>query len=213
MRRRTMLGLVAGASGLSAFALGSGAFSTVRADRELTVTVENDFDAYLGLMPLGSGYADVNEGERSRLDGGPGAQVLFRFPAADERHDEKNPDLGLGRDSVYRFVRDAGEGPDGTAGLLEITNQGTNPVTIYSEQPDSSGPSVGIFLVDETGQPLGPDGSGTSLDAVDTLTEDEGVAVGVGESVRVGFEIDTHGVDDVGEYHETIRFVAEADDV
>ena len=210
MKRRNVIGLVAGASGLAALGIGSGAFSTVRADRELTVDVVRDHSAYLGLEPLGDGFADVNYGARSRVDD---RTVMFRFPSADELHPDKDPDLGLGRDSVYRFVRDAGEDPDGTNGLLEITNQGTNPVTVYSEQPDQEGPSVGIFLVDETGRPLDPDGSPTTLHAVPALTASWGVSLGVGEAVRVGFEIDTHGVDDPGTYHETIRLVAEADGV
>lgn len=209
MKRRSVLGLVAGASGLSTLALGSGAFSFLRTERELSVEVENDYDAYLKLEPLGDGYADYNEGERSRLSGSPNT-IRFRFPSADER--EANPNLGLGKNSVYRFLRDAGEGPEGTPGILEISNQGTNSITVYSEQFDSGGPSIGIFLVSDEGEPLDPDGTETELEGVSTLTEQEGATVDVGDSIRVGFEVDTHNVSDADQYHETISIVGTVGD-
>ncbi|WP_152419843.1 hypothetical protein [Natrialba hulunbeirensis] len=208
MKRRTVLGLFAGASGLSALSFGSGAFSFTRAERDLTVEVKKDNDAYLGLQQLGDGLDGLSEGERSRESGTPDT-VRFRFPSHDEQ--DQNGDLGLGSDSTYRFIYDAGEGPDGVAGLLKITNQGTNSIEVRTEQPETDGPSVGLFPVNADGEPLNSDGSPTDLKTVKTLSErEDNEPLGVGEALRVGFEIDTSGVADVDRYDEILEITGSA---
>lgn len=63
-RRKFLLGAGSAAVGASAI-VGSGAFSSVQADRALNLNVVTDDDAYLTLMPSGcpnGAYADLNAG-------------------------------------------------------------------------------------------------------------------------------------------------------
>lgn len=216
MNRRNVLGLIAGLSGATALSIGSGAFSYVRAERGLDVEVVSDKEAYLGLSQEGTG-------ERSDEDGTP-QTVNFSFPGDQERL--AYPDKGLGTDSVYRFVNDAGEiseqtgeivEPEDTPGLLTISNQGTNTVGVYSQQPDTDGPAVGIFRVDpddgtpldNVGDPVPGDTYGRKVRNATLLTEETPAPVDPGDAIRVGFEIDTHGVPPKLFEYETISIVGD----
>lgn len=166
MKRRTLLGTIAGIGGTGVLSLSTGAFSYVNTDRSMTVEVVDDPDAYLGLN-------EVGDGGRSAKDGG---KLKFRFPGAFE-WDATNAD-GLGSDSVYRFAKDA---KDETNGLFTVENRGTKPVRVFSSQSTTDDvPSVTVFDVD-TGE---------------LLTENNpSQQIGVGEKRWCGLEIDTHGVD------------------
>lgn len=165
-------------------AVGTDAFNVSRVDRSITVGVEEDYDAYLQLEEIGSG-------DRSEIDGGT---LELNIPGDDEDdYNDQNPE-GVGSDSVYWFGRDA-SGNTGE-GLFRITNQGTDPVVVYSSQLDTTDvPSVTMF-----------DADGTNL-----LTEDSpSDPIGVGESIRCGIRIDTHGVDVQSEaYDVTLTINAE----
>lgn len=167
MKRRDTIGLL-GATIAGSLAVGTGAFNVTRVDRAITVGVEEDYDAYLQLEELG-------HGERSELDGGV---LKLNIPGDDEgKYNDQNP-KGVGTDSVYWFGHDA----DGsTDGLFKITNQGTDPVRVYGSQSETTDvPSVTIFDVETETQ----------------LTEaNPSDRIGVGESVRCGVRVDTHGVE------------------
>lgn len=179
-RRRFIIGLISGSVAVGPI-LGSGAFSSVETDRSLTVEVVHDNDAYLSLRQLGSG-------KRSIEDGSP-EQVEFRFPGFQEALDD--PDLGLGKNSVYEFVFDAEE--DDTRGLLRIKNLGTNTVELYSEEKTKS--ELGIQLFDVT-------------DPNRTALRNDPVEISVGEYVDVGFRIETLNAQ-VGTHHKTLTIVTE----
>ena len=172
MKRRrfiTALGGLAAASGLT---IGSGAFNFANVERSVSISVVDDRDAFLKLTQRGSG-------ERSDVDGHPDT-LEFSIPGDDEGDypsgDPTDPD-GLGTDSVYRFDQDAGGDEQG---LFGITNQGTDPVEVYSTQETTQGvPNVTIFDV-ESGNLLTEGDRSTPLD--------------VGEQLVCGLEIDTHGV-------------------
>lgn len=185
MKRRTILGAFGLLGSGSALTIGSGAFSYVRTDRELTVETAHDNDAYLGLRQLGSGT-------RSYEDGTP-EKVAFSFPGLLERIDD--PDRGLGTNSVYEFVYDANE--DDTPGLLRITNQGTNDVVVYTEHDTES------ELVIETFDVTDPDR---------TALRDDPAALSPGEEVDVGFRIETFDAQP-DTYDETLTIVGEVLDV
>ena len=139
-RRKFVIGTGALASGAAA-AIGTGAFSFVRADRDITVNVVDDADAYLGLEAL-SAYAEDDDGQ-----------------------------LGLSfEDNGY------GEGLNDNADsafddVFTITNQGTNEVVIYINNPDSEGDPwdgvnedpVGFYADGDYDAPLtaDPDHAGT----------------------------------------------------
>ena len=191
MNRRTfVLGLGTVAAG-SAAAVGSGAFTSVEADRTISAEVAQDSDAFLELDALG---ASGIEGGRS----GAGDTVAFEFPSSDEQtEDDPNPQnpQGLGADSVYRFASDV----EGSDGLLRITNSGTQPVDVFAEQETIEDvPEVDIFGVDPETELLTPENPFENL--------------GVGEELRVGFEIDTFGVDVQDDsYDIMLTIVADAD--
>ncbi|MFC6756381.1 MULTISPECIES: hypothetical protein [Haloarcula] len=179
-RRNFVLGL-GGLASAGTLAMGTGAFTSVSADRRLQVETADDNDALLGLEELGEGY-------RSTKDG---SQVKFNFPSLDNQ----DPDLGLGADSVYEFDRDADESDKDspTEGLLRIENQGTQPVDTYSEHETDS--ELEIELYDVT-------------DPDKTALGDDPVTLDVGEHVDVGFRIRTFDAD-IGTFDETLTIVAE----
>lgn len=186
-RRQFVLGLGA-VTASGATLLGSGASTSVRADRTISVETAQDSDAFLELDALGAA-------ERSSA----GDVVEFAFPSLAERvGDDVNPQnpQGLGRDSIYRFASDV----NGSDGLLGITNNGTQLVDVYAEQEQkqkTSGdaPVVDIFDI-ETG---------------DLLTSGNPGALDVGREVSVGFRIDTTGVD-TREHDIVLTIVADAED-
>ena len=102
-RRKFMIGLGALATG-SAAAVGTGAFTSVEADRQVDVTVEDDADAYLGLQ---NGPNDTYfEGEEN------GAAALD-FSESGNDGSGVNPNAETEFDSVFQIV-----------------NQGTQEVTV-----------------------------------------------------------------------------------
>lgn len=187
-RRKFILGLGITAAG-GASLIGSGAFTSVGAERTISVETASDSDALLELDALGAA-------ERS-MDGN---QVLFSFPGKEESQKDpvgENPNpqnpSGLGPDSVYRFASDINDGT-----LLRITNSGTQPVDVFARQEDrdSGDPEVTLFNVDA-------DGSGL------LHPESPYENLGIGEELCVGFQIDTTGVD-VDDYIVTLTIVADA---
>ena len=182
-RRQFVLGLGA-VTASGATLLGSGAFTSVRADRTISVETAQDSEAFLELDALG-------EPERSVA----GDTVEFEFPSlAEQEVDDVNPQnpQGLGRDSVYRFASDV----DGSNGLFQITNNGTQPVDVFAEQQTSGDvPDIDIFDVG-TGELL-RSGSPGILD--------------IGTELNVGFRIDTTGVD-THEHDIVLTIVADAED-
>lgn len=170
MNRRTLIAGLGSLTASSAFAVSTGAFTSVSAQRSITVETAQDSDALLKLDALG-------EAERSRA----GDTVEFAFPSLREQERDgvnpQNPE-GLGTDSVYRFASDI----NGSNGLFRITNQGTQSIDIYSIQTRSTDgvPKVDIFEI-ESGDVLLPDDGYTGLET--------------GKSIRLGFEIDTSNVD------------------
>ena len=185
MNRRTLIATLGSLTAGSAFAVGSGAFTSASTERSMTVKTVDDNDALLGLEELG-------EGERSKEDGGV---VKFSFPSYGELRG--NSDLGLGTDSVYEFDRDADESGkiNPTKGLLRISNQGTQSVEIYSQYQTSSELEIELYDVTDTDR---------------TALRNEPAVLSTGDSVDVGFRIRTFGADVDTTYDETLIIVAEA---
>lgn len=189
MNRRTV---IAGLGSLTAggmLAVGTGAFTSVSAERRLTVETAGDNNALLGLKQLGDGSDTFHA--RS-LEGGSPEQVGFSFPGTGEL--DESPDLGLGSDSVYEFNRDSGESDDPSPieGLLRIENQGTQPVEVYSTYETDSALEIELYAVS---------------DADRAALRDDPAKLDVGDSVDVGFRIRTFGAD-VGTFEETLTIVA-----
>ena len=188
MKRRTLLAGFATTSAASSMLIGSGAFTSVSADRRLIVETAGDNNALLRLKQLG-------DGSRSSENGTP-ENVEFSFPGKDNRL--ANPNLGLGVDSVYEFDRDSGESddPDPDKGLLRIENQGTQPVEVYSEHDTDSELEIELYDVSDDGK---------------TALRYDPPTLNVGGSVDVGFRVRTFdaGVDT---FDETLTIIADQPD-
>lgn len=185
MKRRTLIASFGGLTAGSVFAVGSGAFTSVRTERSVTVETANDNDARLRFKQLGDGKRSVEDGTPERVE--------FSFPGLEERLD--NPGLGLGPNSVYEFDRDAGESDDTdpVEGLMRIENQGTQPVEVYSKH--ATGSELEIELYDVT-------------DSNETALRDDPVTLAVGEYVDVGFRIRTFDTESET-FDETLTIIAE----
>ena len=105
-RRKFLIGAGSAAVGASAL-IGSGAFSFVRAERDMTVEVVDDEVAYLALEPT-SAYADIEE-DQLTLDFAGG----YTLSGADQNGEGLNPNADSRFDDVFK-----------------ITNQGTNDARI-----------------------------------------------------------------------------------
>ncbi|WP_436903003.1 hypothetical protein [Halovenus halobia] len=186
MKRRTLIAGVGSVLASGTLALSSGAFSSVRADRRVTVSAAEDDDALLNLNSLGDGRGLGGNGRSIENSDG---QVEFFFPGIGLQNDDDS--LGLGTDSVYEFDRDSAAGAE--EGLLRITNQGTQELGVWSLHETES--EIGIELYDVT-------------DPQRTALRDRPASLGVGERLDVGFRIRTFDAE-ISSFDETLTIVAE----
>ncbi|MFB6179014.1 MAG: hypothetical protein ABEI77_04740 [Halorientalis sp.] len=166
------------------FVLSSGAFTSVSADRTITVNVADDTDALLKIDSVG-------DGGRSTTKNG---QLKLNIPGTDEdKYGGTDPD-GIGTDSVYWFGADAG-GSLGD-GLFKITNQGTQDVNVYgTDGSEDDEPSVAMF----------------DADSETVFTESNPYeSLGIGKTLYCGIRLDTHGAD-VAHYDVPMMINAVAD--
>lgn len=185
-RRNVVLGLGTIAAS-AATALGSGAFTSVEADRNISVETAADDEAFLLLESVGT-----DDRSQARTD-----KLEFRFPSPAEKtgviDDNVQPD-GLGTDSVYRFGRETEGEP-----LFRARNQGTQSVEIFGRQPDRNGdvPKIDVFAID-SGELLTEGGTTATVD--------------VGDPIDLGLRIDTMDVDVRPDdpYELTLTIVADA---
>jgi hypothetical protein len=192
MNRREIIAALGAATVGTSAAAGTGAFTSVTAERSVNVNIADDAYAFLRLNERGGGG-------RSEIDGGT---LEFNIPGDDEDEypsaSPTDPD-GLGVDSTYRF---GGDTAHDEAGLFAVRNQGTQAVEVYSTQEVTEGvPSVTMYNVN-TG---------------DLLTESSpSPQLGVGSGPLVcGLEIDTHSIpvrDEAYDIDLIINAVAVGDD-
>ena len=133
MKRRTlMIGLGATAAGGSAL-VGSGAFTSVQADRDVEIDVADDSDAFLQLQPAEDGDGDeLPNGQYADSSGGT---LELNFTGDNDRID------GGGEGFNARANT-------GVSRVFEVRNQGTQEVEVAlrtSEQDDTN--TNGVVLV------------------------------------------------------------------
>lgn len=107
MKRRTLLGSAAGALG-GASLIGSGAFNIARADRDFTVSIVGDNDAYLRIGPC-----QDDSSNEDYIVGGESGQAVIKL----SEENDNLPGEGVNKDAVIEFHS-----------VFEIANQGTNGV-------------------------------------------------------------------------------------
>ncbi len=206
MKRRNALigmgGLVAGAGAL----VGTGAFDTVEAQRDVTVETAGDADAFLGLEParsaLGLGGEDFVDAPEDGV-----IEIQIDDPDTDEGG------AGLNRRAITTFDH-----------LVLITNQGTQDVdeiTLeFTESPVDADTTFSFPVADTDGTDITSDGEVVEHDgAVNILTGDAAPgSLTPGEGVVFGLRIDLvdggndeNDLPDDGEYALTITAEA-ADD-
>ena len=178
MKRRHLLGsIVSGAVG--SLAVGTGAFSSTRAERTISTEVVDDSEAYLRIAPEETGIS----GRSSEVNLGDGGKVaVFRIPGPEDDLVAGTDPEGVGKNSEYWFDN-----------MAVVQNQGTNPVTVYSQY---HGTLDQIALFDSANE--------------DTLciSPETGVKLGVGDSFTMGLYLKT-GDQSIGSYNEHIGIVGE----
>lgn len=162
MKRRTLIAAV-GTLGTAGAAIGTGAFTSVEAERSVTVNIAEEDTGLLALEPREDDegfFVIAPERNRNRL--------RFDFDNAMNVVDEAE---GIGSNSVYRFDR-----------LFDVTNQGAQ--TVYFESSFGAIDDLDVDLDDialyvEEEDDLHLDG------------ETAVVKLEPGQSAALGFEIDS----------------------
>jgi len=144
MRRRRFLAGLTGVAAGGASAIGTGAFSSLSADRTVTVKVEDDDDAYLTLDPS----SDLSRATTAS------DKLEFYIPGLKTRAGLSDTPTGNGiaPNSSYTF-----------ANLLSVQNRGGDRVEVYS---DTTGLPAGVETLSLTDS-----GRQTILDGRDVATE------------------------------------------
>ena len=170
MNRRKFIATLGTAAAGTTGAVGTGAFTSVSADRSVSVQVADDADAFLSMEPSSGpngDYASSNDGELVvQLDGS----------------DETPPGDGVNDDAVTELFD-----------VFRIRNQGTQ--TIYLYITDSS-PQVTFKLGRVSrGNPIkdNPVSRLTPNEVVTVEGIDNAVQVGVGLEVKIHLVVDTTG--------------------
>jgi len=227
MKRRTLLGTAAMTFG-GASVLGTNAFTSVEAQRSVTVDVVGDASAFLKLEPCGhGGSVDVDDADGDDDEGGevnPGISPSDAIVVEDgmiridlTKHNHKLAGHGITENSVWRFPN-----------ALDITNQGSQPVCVdlcvgTDIGTDACGvPAVGAVDDDDgelnfaEGDPAvilykGENREETFEAGIDTTTSP--LSLGQGESVCVGFDVRTFRLsgDDLSDMTLLIRADAGGD--
>lgn len=181
-RRKFLIGVGGASIGGSAL-LGSGAFSRVESQRDVTIQVAEDPDAYLGLDQVegsanSDNYVGLDENGHLEIDIG----------------DQGGYGEGVNSDSFTWFDS-----------MVQVCNQGKEDVGFYIQEPtdddfpgdiDATGPD-GTPYEDEprlqfyTGEAAGVGDDGTSS----VMGEDNAVVIPLGECIELGVRTMTKGVD------------------
>jgi len=177
MERRKFILAIGGIASTGA-AVGSGAFSSVEATRDVSVSVADDANAYLAMEPLDS----PNGNQFAATDG----DVL-----ALDFSESVNDGSGLGTDSIYNFDK-----------VFQIVNQGTQGVYVWAtfsgstDGFDTGGTDTDVWLY-PNGDP----------DDKLRDSEDDVLYLPTGSSADIGVYVDTHDldVDDDQELTMTVR--------
>lgn len=188
-RRKFLLGTGALAAG-GAAALGSGAFSRVESQRDVTVQVAEDPDAYLGLSgtesPNSKNYVSIDDHGHLAID-------------ISDHDDFDGPDTqpgeGVNSDSFTWFDS-----------MVEVCNQGKQAAGFYIEEPTDDDFPAGIDAEDGDGNARLQFYTGEAAETGDDGTtsimgEDNAQVIPLGECIELGVRTVTHGVDATAQEH------------
>lgn len=165
MKRRTLMIGLGGLATSGATAIGTGAFTTVEAERDVQVDVVNDQEAYVALEPVNRDGEAVDEGRIPEAQDNPFALVDENTGRLELNLTALNTDAETVITSVFR-----------------IANLGAmDDVLVYIEQ-DGGNENV-LSFQDQNGNNLDGDDNGVELDVgedliVDVVADTRGVAPG-----------------------------------
>lgn len=191
MQRRKFIAGLGSLAAAGAAGIGTGAFTSVEADRTLSVNVAGDANAFLSISRAedGSGNTYPNAAEYVEIDGN--GEVSLDFTQADDTSGASAS--GINRDAKTIFDN-----------LLDITNNGTQEVvlSVESDLIASQGGYLGIYAENTQGDASDNHGLSSS-DTSQTMT------LGVGEAAtNIGIYI-PKGIDFSQVSGGTLTFVAE----
>lgn len=179
MKRRTLLGLAAGTI-TGSFAIGSGAFDSVEAERTVAVEVADDDEALLVIDAEAVGIGGRSSLVRSGHD--EPRQATFRIPGPDEDGIAGTDPDGIGKRSSYEFDK-----------VAIIRNQGAQTVDVYSDHQGDLD-KIAIYDVDSPEILLtGPENA---------------VTLPAGGEFTIGLHLETSN-QEPNEFDETVTIVAE----
>ncbi|WP_336021591.1 hypothetical protein [Halobellus salinisoli] len=189
-RRNVLLGLGTIVTGVGA-AIGTGAFTTVTAERTVDVSVTGDSDAFLAFQVDGTvtiDGSDVDAGDPGYANIPTDGALEILLDGSGEGN--VSSASGLNVDAVTTI-----------SPLFSVTNNGTEDVGFYVDaDEDDNNISINSGTIENTVGSSGTiDFTFRDLDG-DTSIVSEGNAVEItsGSSARVEIEIDTTGIDSAG---------------
>lgn len=163
MKRRQLIAGIGAAVAGGGAALGTGAFTSVEADRSVSVNVASEDQAYLALDPnTGSDNEDFSTAPGS----GNELELDFNGPGGVTGD-------GPGLDSVYKFDS-----------VFQVKNQGTQKVyvSVSSLSLDGGNVSIEFYAGSDSSTPL--DSNDLELDTGDTPAE-IGVKIDINENASI----------------------------
>lgn len=184
-RRNVLIGLGAIAVGGGA-AVSTGAFSSVEADRTVSVTTAGDASALLGLSTLNTSIANINQGTISLDFGSIGGSTGINYNAVTEWIDVFRI-TNNGEDDVTVHLT---QGPSAPAALLIETGDGVFFYDSDGSASESAGDPVFEFYLRATGTDSVP----TRGNADAFAGSGNAVSLSVGASKDVQVRFDTTGV-------------------
>lgn len=177
MKRRTLILAIGGIASTGA-AVGSGAFSSVSANRDVSVSVAEDANAYLVMEPLntpnGNQFASSDDGV-----------IALDFA------DSGNGGSGLGTDSIYTFDD-----------VFQVANQGTQGVYVWATFAGAEG----AFDVGDEDTDIWLYPNGNPHNKLRD-SEDDVLYLPTGSSADIGVYVDTNdlSIDDDQELTMTVQ--------
>ena len=172
MNRRTLITYTGVAVTGGSAVLATGAFTSVEANRDITVNVADDTDALLGLDP----DSLDNSAYATESDGVVGIDV------------SQDGDRDFDGEGVSPFALTTIEE------VIEVTNQGTQDVAVFVESNDPSlGELDGDFELFATDPDDGTDNRANLREGTDI---DDLQVIGPGDSFALGFEVDARDKSD-----------------
>jgi len=208
MKRRTLLFGLGGATASGSALIGSGAFTSVEADREIGITVQGDAESYLELGPCLD-----DEGEETSNATFVGTEsdgqmaISMDESAVDDESGDEHVGEGVSADTITRFDN-----------VFRVCNRGTQPVCVdfradvlalpvdapdhVKSTAEEGDPTVTFYLADDPHARI-------PLSVADP-NADPALRLGVGECACVGIETRTFGIDPETQLFPDGRFGIEA---